>query len=299
MRATLKTLNQMLSDNENLLNFVTVPTDITDIDEATLKLAIIRRCGDVEPYYQRDTDFQLFGALWFNSHSFLFRHALNIWNATYNPIENYDRTEEETINDTSTDTRSGSDRHSGTDTTTTTGTDTNTETHSGTDTTTTTGTDTNTETHGGTTGKTNSITRENKIAGFNSANYSDANQETETGTETTTHGETVSNSKQTSGSESVAHGETVSNSGQTSGSETVAHGETITRSEETTAETERTRNTRIHGNIGVTTSQQMLESEMEIGNKFWIYDYIASAFESDNFITVYKSYYDEVQFDNV
>lgn len=263
MRATLKTLNQMLSDNENLLNFVTVPTDITDIDEATLKLAIIRRCGDVEPYYQRDTDFQLFGALWFNSHSFLFRHALSIWNATYNPIENYDRTETETINDTSTDTRSGSDQHSGTDTTTTTGTD------------------TNTETHGGTTGKTNSTTRENEIAGFNSANYSDANQETETGTETTTHGETVSNN------------------GQTSGSETVAHGETITRSEETTAENERTRNMRIHGNIGVTTSQQMLESEMEIGNKFWIYDYIASAFESDNFITVYKSYYDEVQFDDV
>lgn len=259
MSQKMQTLNDMLAVTPELLNFVTVPDSAAELSADTLKQAIIRRCGDVEPYYQKPLQFALFGSLWFNSHSFLFTHALNIWNATYNPIENYDRTETETINDTSTDTKSGSDTHSGTDTTTTTGTD------------------TNTETHGGTTGKTNSTTRENEIAGFDSASYSDANQETETGTETTTHGETVSNS------------------GQTSGSESVAYGETITRAEESTAENERTRNTRIHGNIGVTTSQQMLESEMNIGNKFWIYDYIASAFESDNFVTCYNSYFEGEQ----
>lgn len=239
MRATLKTINQMLAENENLLNFVTVPADITDIDTASLKLAIIRRCGDVEPYYQKDSDFQLFGALWFTTHKFLFAHAVELWNATYNPIENYDRTETETITGTKTEENSNTDTHSGTDTTTKNLTD---------------GTN---------------VTRESDIAGFNSSSYSDANRETETGTDTHT------------GTESLAHGEQIATSGTAS------------------EDSETTRNSRIHGNIGVTTAQQMIEAEMALANKFWIYDYIANAFESDNFITVYKSYYDGVQFDDV
>lgn len=239
MRPTLKTLNQMLAENENLLNFVTVPADITDIDTASLKLAIIRRCGDVEPYYQKDSDFQLFGVLWFTTHKFLFAHAVELWNATYNPIENYDRTETETITGTKTEENSNTDTHSGTDTTTKNLTD---------------GTN---------------VTRESDIAGFNSSTYSDANRETENGTDTHT------------GTESFAHGEQIATNGTA------------------TEDSETTRNSRVHGNIGVTTAQQMIEAEMTLANKFWIYDYIANAFESDNFITVYKSYYDGVQFDDV
>lgn len=239
MRPTLKTLNQMLAENENLLNFVSVPSDITDIDTASLKRAIIRRCGDVEPYYQKDSDFQLFGSLWFTTHKFLFAHAVELWNATYNPIENYDRTETETITGTKTEENSNTDTHSGTDTTTKNLTD---------------GTN---------------VSRESDIAGFNSSTYSDANRETETGTDTHT------------GTESLAHGEQIATSGTAS------------------EDSETTRNSRIHGNIGVTTAQQMIEAELALANKFWIYDYIANAFESDNFITVYKSYYDGVQFDDV
>lgn len=295
MMRQLKTLNQMLADNPNLLDFVTLPESAAELNTASLKQAIIRRCGDVEPYYQTPTQFSLFGALWFNSHNFLFSHALAIWNATYNPIENYDRTETETINDTSTGTRSGSDTHSGTDTTTTSGTDSATDTHSGVDTKTTGGTETDSETHGGTTSKETSTTRENKIAGFDSSTYNDANEETETSSETTTHGQTISNSKQTSGSESVQHGESIAHSGQTSGSDSTQYGHRIATAEETTGENERTRNTRIHGNIGVTTNQQMLEAEMELARRFWVYDYIASAFESDNFLTCYKSYYEGEQ----
>jgi hypothetical protein len=295
MEHAIKTLNEMLEDTPDLLNFVTVPQSASELNANTLKQAIIRRCGDVEPYYQRPLQFQLFGAFWFNSHSFLFAHALAIWDATYNPIENYDRSEEETITDTSSGTRSGSDTHSGTDATTTSGTASGSDAHSGTDSKTTGGTDTETETHGGTTGKTTSTTRENKIAGFDSQAYAPANQETETGSETTTHGETVNTSRQTSGTESLQHGETITKSEQTSGTESLQHGHKIDTTEETTGENERTRTMRIHGNIGVTTSQQMLESEMELGNKFWIYDYIASAFESDNFITCYNSYWGEFQ----
>lgn len=289
----MKTLNQMLTDNPNLLSFVVVPAaQAEDLDSAALKTAIIRRCGDVAPYYQKAADFTLFGTLWFNTHSFLFAHALEAWKATYNPIENYDRREDETVTGTREGTRSGSDTHSGTDTTTTSGTSSGSDAHTGTDTTTTSSSSSGSDAHTGTDTLTDTVTRENEIAGFNSSGYSDANKETESGTHATQHGETITKSEQTSGSESLQHGETITKSEQNSGSESVAHGHVITTAGTDSEETETARESHIHGNIGVTTSQQMLESEIELANKFWIYDYIASAFETDNFITVYDSYFE-------
>ena len=257
---TLKTLNQMLSDNPNLLSFVTVPASLSEkLDSATLKTALIRRCGDVAPYYQKVTDFALFGAMWFQTHSFLFDHAVNVWEATYNPIENYDRTETETESGTKESSGQTTDTHSGTDTTTTNSTTSGSDAHSGTDTT------------------TDSVTRENSIAGFNSTTYSDANEETESGTHATQHGETITRSETETGSEALQHGHSIAG---------------VSESAE---ETEHTRESHIHGNIGVTTAQQMIEAELNLADKFWIYDYIASAFETDNFITVYNSYWEGAQ----
>ena len=78
---TLKTLNQMLTDNPNLLSFVTIPASQSEkLDSATMKTALIRRCGDVAPYYQKAADFALFGGMWFQTHSFLFDHELySLW----------------------------------------------------------------------------------------------------------------------------------------------------------------------------------------------------------------------------
>ena len=220
MRQRLKTLNDFITADPNLMDdVVLIPQSVTELDAAALKLAIVRRCGDVEPYYQNHDEFVTFSRLWFGTHDFLFNHAVEIWEATYNPIENYDRSETETI----TDSKSG--------------------------------TDSNTDTHGGTDTVTSGSTSETGIAGFNSIDYADANEITE------------------------------------SGSETTAHGHTITRSGSNSEEGERERTARIHGNIGVTTAQQMLEAEMELARRFWIYDYIATAYETDNFITVYKSYF--------
>lgn len=289
----LKTLNQLLTDNPNLLSFVAVPqAQAEGLDSATLKTAIIRRCGDVAPYYQKPADFTLFGTMWFNTHSFLFAHALEIWNATYNPIENYDRIEDETVTGTREGSRSGSDTHSGTDTTTTSGTRDVTDTHSGTDTTTTSGSKSGSDAHTGTDTLTDNVTRENEIAGFNSSAYSDANKETESGTHATAHGETITKSEQSSGSEALAYGHTIVTDEDTTGSEALAHGHVITTTGTDSEETETARESHVHGNIGVTTAQQMIEAELNLANKFWIYDYIASAFETDNFITAYDSYYE-------
>lgn len=291
----LKTLNQMLTDNPNLLSFVVVPESAQeDLSAATLKTAIIRRCGDVEPYYQKTADFVLFGSMWFSTHGFLFDHALEVWNATYNPIENYNRLEDETVTGTRETSGANTDTHSGTDTKTTSDTVSGSDTHSGTDTTTTSGSKSGSEAHTGTDTLTDNVTRETEIAGFDSSTYQDANKETESGTHATAHGETITTSGQENGSESVAHGEVITKAEQSSGSEALAHGHKIETETEGTEETETTRASHIHGNIGVTTSQQMIEAELALADKFWIYDYIASAFETDNFITVYNSYYDSI-----
>ena len=48
-----------------------------------------------------------------------------------------------------------------------------------------------------------------------------------------------------------------------------------------------TENTRIHGNIGVTTSQQMIESEMSLREKYDIYKIISREFEREFLVQIY------------
>lgn len=318
--AKLKTLNEMLTDNPTLLSFVEAPADLTGIDNAALKLAIIRRCGDVEPYYQSASDFILFGTLWFQYHRFLFSHALDIWNAQYNPIENYDRYENETTEGVASGTKQNTDTHSGTDTNRTTETRDKSDTHSGTDTDSTTISETDNTTHGGTDtdsttinttdntthGGIDSTVTENEIAGFNSADYNDDTKQTVntthgetinvatqgTNTSTLQHGETVNVTKSGTNSTSLQHGEIITTDEDISGTNTVEHGHIITSSGSNEEETTNTRESHIHGNIGVTTAQQMITAELELANHFWLYDYIASAFESENFITAYNDYFE-------
>lgn len=152
--------------------------------------------------------------------------AIGLWSATrniswdrfykaslleYNPIENYDRQETETI--------TGTQAHSGTDTTTNTGT----ASGSGSDT--------------------------NKIAGFDSVTLVD--HDSNTSTASTTTSETTE----------LSHGEQIADS--------------------------HSRTSRIHGNIGVTTSQQMLEQEIAVTDKLNIYDIITNDFKNRFCILVY------------
>lgn len=152
--------------------------------------------------------------------------AIGLWSATrnmswdriykaslleYDPIENYDRQETETI--------TGTQAHSGKDTTT------NTSTSSGS------GSDTN------------------KIAGFDTTTLVDHDSSTSTASSTA------------SGTTELTHGEQIADS----------HSKT----------------SRIRGNIGVTTSQQMLEQEIAVTDKLNIYDIITNDFKNRFCILVY------------
>ena len=103
--------------------------------------------------------------------------------------------------------------------------------------------------------RTPGLTTEKQVSAFNSANYAPAEKTTETGTDTTagTRGLDGSASTETSGEYSR----------------------------------ERGRTSHIHGNIGVTTSQQMLKSELELTPDLDMYAVIVNDFKKEFCIMVY------------
>ena len=121
------------------------------------------------------------------------------------------------------------------------------------------GPDTNTNTHTGTDTTTTSGTQTTAVAGFDNsaqAPYTDKDRETASGSSATTFGDTQTNTTQ--------YGHTNSNTYNKSDSETI----------------------RAKGNIGVTTTQQMLEQERQIA-LFNIYDKIVQDFKERYCILVY------------
>ena len=126
------------------------------------------------------------------------------------------------------------------------------------------GTSSHTATDSGTDTTTGSRDTEHKVAGFNSATA------------------VLQSKDEESSSGSLTHGKTTTETGSTS--ETTTYGKTITDSAEETGNLERQGH--MHGNIGVTTTQQMIEQEREI-DKFNIYDYIIQEFKQRFCVLVY------------
>ena len=159
----------------------------------------------------------------------------------YSPIENYDLTEE------STDSRSHTSDHTGTDGTT----------HTGTDTTAQSGEDSTTD--GGTIGTTNTIKDAtektvNGIAGFNTQD--EFSKDTSS---TKTVNQVVQNDEKRNLTGSTKYGKTETNTLDTTDNTT--YNSTIKETDSESHSLHR------HGNIGVTTSQRMIESEIVLRKK--------------------------------
>lgn len=177
------------------------------VNKQTLVNDIMLETAELECVYPTPVFLKTAIGLWSSVQAMTWDRVYRASQAEYNPIENYDRNELETI--------TGAESHSGTDTTTISGTG------SGSDNT--------------------------SVAGFDSP--------------TLVPRDSTTFSNTNSGSEAMAHGERIDDT--------------------------HTRTGRIHGNIGVTTSQQMLEQEMQIAGKLNIYNYIVNEFKQRFCITVY------------
>jgi len=227
----------------------------------TRKYSVLRGTGATatDAYGDFVTDFRS----WINNRSHnIDRMYQALFDYDYSPIENVDRYESETTNTDNTTTYGKSTTEGGTDRTTygktlsKTGNDTDTKT--------------GTETLGMSGGETNEIQK----AGFNSPNsYTpdtksiDSYQSREDRTTfNTTEGHTHNTTDTEGGTDSVAYGKTITDSG-TDGSET-----------------DQIRTLRVHGNIGVTTNNQLIEAELEMRIKSLAEMLI------DNFIADYTFY---------
>ena len=239
----------------------------------------------------------------------------NLLSLEYRPIENYRMTETESIShnveseltdtgtNTVTDTGTDTTVETGTDTVTDTGTDTTVETGSitvtdtGTDTTVETGTDTVTDT--GTVSNAGTNSASNSVYGFNSANAVNSDATTGNNSDTETRNLTRQETKNlnTQETRNLEKEETRSVTSQETKNLTSQETKNLTSQETKNLTSQETRNlqsakietgenerelTRF-GNIGVTTTQQMMKQEIEL----WQWNFFETVFaDIDNFLTI-------------
>ena len=277
--------------------------------------AIMQRCGLLEPQYSEPAIMHQLVSLWFRTNQWNFQHLVNIILAEYSPIENTDRYSDHSIENDGSGTRTltrtsgNTETHGGTDARTITdgGSDAVSETHGGTDSRIInketsredeerhTGTDARTEGHSGT------DTTEATTSAYNSSAYQPADKTEATHGEQITdnlqHGEIIngSGSGTDDTTDALTHGETVDTEttyGKTT-SDNLQHGETITSNgtgSETVSDSNQGSQTyteHTHGNIGVTTNQELINQELQLLMRFNVYDWIAAKFEKDLMIQIY------------
>lgn len=188
------------------------------------------------------------------------QHTLTKWadvlKIDYNPLENYDRYESWSDDKSGSDSRTGNDSRNGSDFRNESNERTGSNSQNG--------------TASDSAVMNSDQTRDTDRAAYDSATYSPVDRET------------TENSNNTS-SASVTTAESSSNESGTR-AEAGGHTESENRSESGTREESAVHTGRTHGNIGVTTSQQMLQSEWEVA-KLNVYEAAADLFLGE--LTIY------------
>lgn len=285
--------NYLNTQNKSIVDTMDLPETMTEYDKNVFLSTLIRRYATLPIMYNDPDWFYEECEFWFKQHKFAFTKMWEAMEAEYNPLENYNRHQEDTTTPgvTKTETHSGSDSqtHGGVDSTSITGTETSAKT----------GHD-DLERQGKTINDTDTITKstdnvENTISAFNISTYrpsakttsnkvypqdgsgnavpdnvhneishqNDKDVNTYNSTDTLTHNTT----------NALTHGETI----------TDQHGHVVTN---TQVGVDKFQSYTI-GNIGVTTSQQMLESEISLRHKIDMYKVMAIDFASEMLVRVF------------
>ena len=282
------------------------------LDKPTLIDNLLTETAELEVLYPNPVVFKNLVGVW--SHK-----QIDIWNRLYattqyeyNPLENYNRYETGSEDGTGSTVHSGTDTNA--DTTTFGGTDGRTEsireggtegeqttaqmTQGGTE-----GEQTTAQmTQGGRDGVTGSDTKGHWVAGFDSTpsgqddglvkqtrDQDDATTttaygktENDTGGKTTTFGKTESDT----GSKTTTFGKTESITEQKTYGQTIQKAGSVTHGEQVATTNEGSHELHAHGNIGVTTTQQLIREQRDI-EQFNMYDIIIEDFKMRFCILVY------------
>ena len=283
------TLIGMYNWDGTLFDLLNVPNTV---DKQTLIDTILLRSGEFEVLYP-DFDFLKFSiGAWSRKYQPTFTRWASALALEYNPLENYDRIESWT------DTNTGTQTVANTGTQTTTNTGTQTTTNTGTETTTNSGTQTNLGSGYEDTVRTGSekdqagggTTTENDVSAYDSATLTPKDKQTFGTTQSNEH--TYTNVKDLHTLHDLKSERTDDLTAERTDDLTAERTDDLTAertdnlSSERTDDLEAVHEGRIHGNIGVTTSQQMLKSELDLG--YWnIYDKIADLFLTEFVLPIY------------
>ena len=270
-RGAIMSIMGLFNNDPTVLDLMSFPAGFTDAQKQNVKDNILVECAELEVLYPNPTVMKNIIGIWSAKELPYWQRVYNASLLEYNPIENYRRNESETIEDGRTEEHSGSDvnRAGGSDSLARTGTEKNQasgsdELHS---------IGSGSESVSSTDDTTNSITGYDSndfVTHDKSENEYDSAVESDSETtNTTTYGKT----------DTLTHNTTDTNNyGRT---DTLQHGEKIEH--EGTSE----RTVLAYGNIGVTTSQEMLTQEMEIAKIINVVPIIIESFKNRFCIMVY------------
>ena len=276
-KITLIGIENYLNPDHSVFETMQLPAGI---DKDTLIGAIILRCQEFELLYS-DPDFLTTAVnVWSRKNYRTFDKWVKALDIEYDPLYNYDRTEEYT------DTHSGSFNNSRNES----GTNGNTRTDNLSQSDDHTRTDNLTMTNN--LSDTNDVTLTHSEKAYNDSNYVGTTQdvtdqdESHTGTVTNTGTQRTAGTTSNTGTQRTAG--TTSNTGtqRNAGSDTGNFSTNTSGTENGTDDYTNIHKARLFGNIGVTTSQQMLQSELDIA-RWNMYEHIADLFAQEFCIMVY------------
>ena len=285
-------------NNIDIFEGCTTPAPI-DVD--LLKSYIMLRCGLLTPVYAEPLLLKMQTKMWFDSNQWRMDHLVKMLLADYQPHENVFEEEHWKEEHSGTDKNGGSDTLTHGETHTLSGTDTLThgETHTlgGIDTL------THGETHtlSGDDIDYDTTTNTHEVSAYNSSTYQADSKDTKGGNIKTTYGkkDTASGNDDTtygkkdtaSGDDKTTYGKTDTASGDdkttygkkdtASGDDKTTYGKTFEHGEIIEYNKDR------HGNVGVKSSSDLMQEELNLLERFNVYETLAAWFEKDNMIQVY------------
>lgn len=298
------TLNQLYSDNPSLFAGMVLPEGI---DRSHLQGYILAECGSLDTIMGTATELAAYLPIWSAVHLDAWTRQAAALAADYNPIHNYDRLDSETEltagagreNAARTESRNrnsaASQDESGSIGRTESGSESETNSESGTSDKR--GSSTSNSGFVGSTENSGEDTTTKGLQGFNSDTFQNSEQVVD---EKGTRADSVSSTTNTAASEDGESSKRDSNSAKLHGSNTSEDSSRTSSAQEAQAEQSngeeskehsqqgsRTRSLQSSGNIGVTTTQQMIIAEVELRNRYTLYSAILYSFLHEICVGVY------------
>lgn len=240
----------MLKDNDDLFSGLTLPDGM---NKDVLVNNILMASAPFEVVYSDPEVLQFMIGTWSDAHADMWQRWYDAWedSEAFNPLENFDRSEHEVIQN------SGTDQENNTQTRNLSGSDNRTADL------------TNQETRNYSDNETRNLTDEHTVSAYDASGYVPKDRDTHTGTDNIAH--TGTSTVKNTGTDNRA----LSDTGTVTDAGTYVHGHKIER------------DSRFHGNIGVTSLSTLLKDYNAVADQWDLYAVITNQFLTEFCLLVY------------